>query len=699
MAEKKPIGSVLVAGAGISGIKAAIELAECGYKVLLTDASTQIGGILAKLDYQFPTDHCGMCRMLPMVGREYASQYCMRKGLFHENIEIMPFTEITSVQGDAGNFKVELLKKARLVDPSVCNELGECINVCPVEVPDEFNHGLTKRKAIYQAIPHNTPRLLLIDKQACTKCGECIKVCTTHAIDLDAQDKVENREVHSIVLASGVKLYNSKDFEDAKSYAVSPDVVTSLTFERMISSSGTYEDGVIKRPSDGKPAKHIAWIQCMGSRNRRQKRDYCSSICCMFALKEAVLAKEKGGPEIDTTIFYMDMRTFGKGFQQYREKAVEEHGVRLIRCRVQGVMLNPDGSLQIRYFDPETNEFFVKDYDLVVMSTGQIPFETHKKWADLLSAPLDARGLLATEQYSKIKVAGKPGLFICGSLMGLTDVSEAMSSGIAAAGEATKFLTGLGVDTIKEEELPEPSSRQRELPLVSIAVCKCGERTGGTGIDYDLLSAELQHHPGVGEVHVLESICREHGEAEAVNILGKTKCNRLVIGACLPFMYRQKLKNVARKAGFNSSMVEIIDLLGIARRGMAEPSVRDWTLRAAGEVRSDIERLKYKPALQVTRLPINRATLVVGGGIGGMQAALSLAGRGVPVHLVEKEAHLGGYLGNQIEHTIDGLAPIAGGLLQKDVRHAASLAADASAPEGTVFTVADTALTLMDHGR
>ena len=659
MAEKKPTGTVLVAGAGISGIKAAIELAEVGYKVLLTDASTQVGGILAKLDYQFPTDHCGMCRMLPMVGREYASQYCMRKSLFHENIEILPFTEISSVAGDGGNYKVELLKKARLVDPAVCNEMGECIDVCPVEVEDEFNHGLTRRKAIYQAIPHNTPKMLLIDKQACTKCGECVKVCTTGAINLDAQDEVETREVHSIVLASGVKLYNTREFEDAKSYAVSPDVVSSLAFERMMSGSGTYQGDVIRRPSDGKPAKNIAWIQCMGSRNRRQKRDYCSSICCMFALKEAVLAKEKGGPDVDTTIFYMDMRTFGKGFQQYKDKAVDEHGVKLIRCRVQGVMLKPDGSLEMRYFDPDTNEFFVKDYDLVVMSTGQIPFETHKKWADLLNAPLDSRGLLETEQYSKIKIAGKPGLFICGSLMGLTDVSEAMSSGIAAAGEATNFLTSLGVDTLKEEEIPEPIAHERENPLVSVALCRCGEKTGADGLDYELLSAELQKYRGVGEVHVIDSICKAEGETATDDIFGKTKCNRLLIGACQPFMYRQKLKNGARKAGFHSSLVEVFDLFGIARRGMVEASKGDWTRRAAKEVKADIEKLKYKPALHVSTLPINQTALVVGGGIGGMQSALSLAGRGVPVHLVEKEAHLGGYLGNNVEHTVDGLAPKA----------------------------------------
>lgn len=293
MAENKPIGTVLVAGAGISGIKAAIELAETGYKVLLTDSSTQVGGILAKLDYQFPSDHCGMCRMLPMVGREYSSEYCMRKSLYHENIEILPFTEVVSVAGDAGKYKVELKKRARYVNSEVCNELGKCIEACPVETADEFNHGLTKRKAIYKSVPHNVPQLLLIDKSVCTECGECVKVCSTGAINLHAQDEVETREVHAIVLASGVKLYNTKEYEDAKSYAVSPDVVTSLAFERMLSGTGTYRDGIIKRPSDGKPAKKIAWIQCMGSRNKRQNRDYCSSVCCMFALKEAVLAKEK----------------------------------------------------------------------------------------------------------------------------------------------------------------------------------------------------------------------------------------------------------------------------------------------------------------------------------------------------------------------------------------------------------------------
>jgi heterodisulfide reductase subunit A len=658
MAEKKPIGTVLVAGAGISGIKSAIELAEIGYKVLLTDASTQVGGILAKLDYQFPTDHCGMCRMLPMVGREYNSEYCMRKSLYHENIEILPFTEVTSIQGDAGNYKVELKKKARYVNPDVCNELGKCIDVCPVEVDDEFNHRLTQRKAIYKSVPHNVPQLLLIDKDSCTECGECVNVCSTNAINLQAEDEVETRDVHSIILASGVKLYNTRDYDDAKSYAVSPDVVSSLAFERMLSGTGTYKDGEITRPSDGKPAKKIAWIQCMGSRNRRQKRDYCSSVCCMFALKEAVLAKEKGGPDVETTIFYMDMRTFGKGFQQYKEKAVDEHEVKLIRCRVQEVVRTPNGGLNIRYFDPDTNEFFIETYDIVVLSTGQIPFDTHKKWAEMVGAELNPQGLIATEPYSKIKIASKQGLFMCGSLMGLTDISEAMSSGIAAAGEATNFLTSIDVDTTFNEEVSEPETDDRDLPNIAVVVCKCGELAVAEGLDLDLLTSELEGYKGIGTVQVIDSICSDAGKEEALKVLTNANCNRLLVGACQPFMYRRKLKDVARQAGFNSSLVQIFDLLGISRRGLHESSKGEWTRRAISEIKADVESMKEKPALHVQSLPINQTALVVGGGIGGMHSALSLANRDVAVHLVEKSGELGGFAGNRIVSTIDGLMPM-----------------------------------------
>jgi heterodisulfide reductase subunit A len=657
MAEKKPTGVVLVAGAGISGIKAAIELAEIGYKVVLADASPQIGGILAKLDYQFPTDHCGMCRMLPMVGREYSSEYCMRKSLYHDNIEILPFTEIGSVTGDTGYYKVDLVKKARYVKTEKCKELGHCIDVCPVEVEDEFNHRLTIRKAIYRPVPHSSPQMLAIDKDSCTECGECVKVCENNAIDLHAQDEHETREVNSIILASGVKLYNTREFEDAKSYAVSPDVISALAFERLMSATGGYNCSGILRPSDGKPAKKIAWIQCMGSRNRRQNRNYCSSICCMFALKEAVLAKEKGGEGVETTIFYMDMRTFGKGFHRYQENAVEEKGVRLVRCRVQEVIKEPDGSLMIRYFDPDTNEFFVEHYDMVVLSTGQVPHEDHKKWADLLDAKLTPQGLLATEKYSRTKLVNKHGMFICGSLMGLTDISEAISSGIAAAGEATNFLTTLEVGIIEEESIPEPKTDTSKAPSISVLICRCGKNEGDDGLDWELLSYELQRHHGVGAVNIIDSLCSK--ESDLVELLKKDGCNRLLVGACQPYMYRKKIKDLARKAGYHSSLVKIFDILSIARKGVREKSMENFTRRAINEIKADVQSIKFKPALHSETLPINQNALVVGGGVSGMQSALSLARRGVRVHLVERSDELGGYIGNNVKTTIDGLEPMA----------------------------------------
>jgi heterodisulfide reductase subunit A len=654
MTEEIRVGTVLVVGAGIAGIKSALELAETGYKVLLTDSSPYIGGILQKLDYQFPTDHCGMCKMLPLVGRENASQHCMRKSLFHDNIEILPFTEVKSIQGEAGAYVVELLKRARHVDTDICNGAGRCMDVCPVEVPDEFNHGLTTRKAIYQPVPHNVPQMLLIDMDACDKCGECVKVCPVDAIDLNAQDETSEVEVDAIILAAGTTIYDPATDDDAKSYTVSEDVVSSLAFERILSGSGTY-NGSIRRPSDGKPAKRIAWIQCVGSRNRRHGRDYCSSICCMFALKEAVLAHEKGGDDVETTIFYMDMRTFGKDFYQYREKAEEEHGVRLVRCRVQNVLQEADGTLLVRYFDPASGEFNEGAYDMVVLSTGQAPFEDHRRLAELLDVELSSAGLLPTEDFGKVKLL-KPGAFICGSLMGLTDISEAITSGVAAAGEASKLLSSLDVTTLEEESAPERPVG-REVPRTAVVLCRCKDEKAPGGFDLESLKSTLEGINGVGEVHIINSLCREEDREELEGILQQTKCNRVLFGACLPYVYKQKLRRAARAAGFNSSHVEVFDLLSLARLGLTEDNGIDWLRLATDQVFAVVEKLKLMPALQLDTRPIQQVALVVGGGVAGMRAALSLAERGIDVHLVEKAAQLGGHAGSGLHYTVDGLDP------------------------------------------
>jgi heterodisulfide reductase subunit A len=656
MTEKTAIGKVLVVGAGISGIKAALELAETGYKVVLADSSPHIGGILAKLDHQFPTDHCGICRMLPMVGRDYASQFCMRKGLYHENIEILPYTEVTAVSGDVGKFSVDLKKKPSYVDSAKCNGLGECIKVCPMEGHDDFNHDLTRRKAIFQMVPHNLPNMLRVDRDACSGCTEqpCLEVCPNGAIDFDQQEESETRQVNAIILAAGSKLWDT-EVEDAKSYAVSPDVVTALGFERILSPSGTY-DGVIRRPSNGEPAKKIAWIQCMGSRNRRLGRDYCSSICCMFALKEAVLAKEKGGPDTETTIFYMDMRTFGKDHFRYFEKAVDM-GVRLVRCRVQQVHADTDGSLKIRYFDQETNEFKVEEFDMTVLSTGQAPFAEHKNFSEILNLDLNEQQLLPADTINKVRLS-KPGVFICGSFMGLTDISEAVSSGIAAAGEASKVLAGLDVTTVNQvqtEEQPDTDA-DTKAACIDLILCKGFADKEGYELNSELLTEALSSSGSVDKVHILDTVYTEEGRAQLTDILSKSDANRLLIGADKPLTYQTKLHKIAEQAGFHPSLVKVFDISAALGQDNSGDSL---TLRLIRETRSSIDRLRFTPALEAATMQTHQSALVVGGGIVGMYTALSLAERGASVHLVERAEKLGGYAGNEVSATVEGLNPMA----------------------------------------
>lgn len=656
MSEKSEerIGSVLVVGAGVAGIRAAIDLAEAGYRVLLCDASPAIGGILSKLDYQFPSDHCGMCKMLPVVGREYASQYCMRKSLFHDNIKILPFAAVKAISGETGAYKVTLVQRARHVDTEVCIGTGRCAEVCPIEVPDEFNQGLTRRKAIFQPVPHNLPNMYLIDMAACNRCGECVKVCPVDAINLDARDQELEVEVDSLILAAGSGLYDPSIPSDLSSYGRSRDIVTALEFERLLSASGQY-DGVIHRPSDGKPAKRIAWLQCVGSRNRKEGRDYCSSICCMFALKEAVLAHEKGGEGVETTIFYMDMRTFGKDFYRYREHA-EETGVKLVRCRMHTVDALGDGSLSVRYQDPATGELAHGVFDLVVLSTGQSPAPENRRLAGELGLELTPAGYFPSQGIDKVRTP-REGVFMCGSFLGLTDIGEALTSGSAAASEASKLMVSVGRPFKPDPELPPERPVGREEPSVAIVLCRWNNGKMPAGIDLEPLRARLAARRGVGEVHLFDTLCRGEGFVQAAELVGRTRCNRVLFGACLPYIYRQRLRTLARKAGLNPALIEVVDIRSTVQRHLAEKDRGALMRKLETALTVALEKLRRTDALPLHQIPVHQQALVLGGGVAGMRAALSLAARGIQVHLVERSQELGGRPLKRIHYTLDGMNP------------------------------------------
>ncbi len=360
-------GRFVVAGAGISGVRASLDLAETGHEVVLLDTAPVSGGILLALDRQFPNDHCGMCRMLPMLDRDQSKYFCMRLGMFHKNVTFMPNTEIKEIGGGPGDLKVLLQSWSAKVDPDLCNGCGDCLEVCPVSLPDDLADSLSLRKAIFKPGPNTSPSTLAIDPDSCILCGKCKEVCQTGAITLgpDYEQTLEEK-VTAVIMATGVEYFDPGD-ASMYGYGKYADVITSLAFERMLSSSGPTQ-GRILRPSDGAPAENIAWIQCVGSRNLRLGADHCSGACCMFALKQAGLSMEKGSRP---TIFYMDMRTFGRDWQKYLDRA-SSSGLRLVRCRPHSLEARNGGGLMLSY-SPVPGELIDEHFDLVVLSVGRAP--------------------------------------------------------------------------------------------------------------------------------------------------------------------------------------------------------------------------------------------------------------------------------------------------------------------------------------
>jgi heterodisulfide reductase subunit A len=648
-------GRVLVVGAGVAGIRAALDLAESGYEVLLTESSPAIGGILSKLDNQFPSDHCGMCRMLPYIGRDYASEFCMRKSLFHDNITILPNTDVISCLEEPNRFSVTLRHRPFHVSSDAClgeGECGECVRVCPVQVRDSFNEGLTLRKAIYRPVPHNLPNLFVVDRAVCKEgCDECMKVCPTRAIDLDAKATEAIVSVGAVVLAAGTGFYEPGSDPDFYSYTRSPNVVTSLEFERMISPSGTYL-GELVRPHDGRPIRKVAWLQCVGSRNRKQGRDFCSSICCMFALKEAQLAKERGGPNMDATVFYMDMRTFGRDYYRYRAEA-EERGVRLVRCRAHTVNLKASGDPVIRFFDDAGNPH-EEDFDLVVLAAGQSPPADVRKMHEVFDVDLNEFGYVKTDEQRNAETS-RPGVFVCGSFTGLKDISESLVQGSAAAAGAAARLRSSGFAPKESPSGLKERSVERECPKVDILLCKCPLDGDTDAVDFKKLAGALEADDRVAGVQVIEDLCNK-GLEGVREILGGSKANRVLFGACLQYVYKNRIRDLAREAGFNPSLVSVVDLRGQVQRPLRKGLKEEAAPGALSLLRTGVEELCARDPAGSRKIPVEQRALVVGGGLSGMQAALSLARHGIEVVLVEKGEKLGGHALN-LRFTLEGFDP------------------------------------------
>ncbi len=425
----------LVIGGGIAGIQTALDIADAGYEVDLVEKTPSIGGRMAQLDKTFPTLDCSACILTPKMVDAAA----------HEKITLYTYSEVEKVSGFVGNFTVEIRKKARSVDMSKCTGCGLCQEKCPSrKAPSEFNRGLNTRSAIYTPFAQAIPNVPVIDREHCIKfktgkCGVCAKVCQAGAIDYEQKDEIITRKYGAIVVATGFDMIRL-DAYDEYAYSQSPDVITSLELERIMNAAGPTQ-GHLERLSDGKAPKEIVFVQCVGSRCAdRRGKSYCSKICCMYTAKHAMLIRDKY-PDVKVTVFYIDVRTPGKNFDEFYRRAVEEYGVNYIKGQVGKVIPRPDGKMMVQGSDLLDNRQVLIEADMVVLAAAIEPDPSVREIATMLTASIDTNNFL-TEAHPKLRPVESPtaGIFLSGVCQGPKDIPETVSQAGAAAIKAVGLL-------------------------------------------------------------------------------------------------------------------------------------------------------------------------------------------------------------------------------------------------------------------
>ncbi|NWF91571.1 MAG: CoB--CoM heterodisulfide reductase iron-sulfur subunit A family protein [Syntrophaceae bacterium] len=647
-------GSVLVIGAGIAGMQSALLLAETGRKVFLLEQGPAIGGYFPLLDKTFPTNSCGVCFMSPTPPAFCPIYECH----LHEHIELLPYSEVLKIEGEGGDFRVSVLRKPRFVDPGRCTLCEACIKVCPVEVEREFGGGLEKRKAIYLPFPQAIPHSLVIDPKTCVRCQECVKVCAPGAIDLNMKEEQETINVGAMILGFGFEPFWAQR-KGEYGFGRYANVLTSIQFERMLSTSSPTQ-GVPKRLSDGKRIERIAFIQCVGSRDPSCGQDHCSTICCMYATKQAMIAKERS-PDLEVTFFYMDVRPMGKDYERYYERAKGEYGIEYRRCAISTIKELP-GSRDLRItYVKEDGTFEEKDFDAVVLSVGFTPPQTIKDLAERMGLLLNPQGFCQTGEFNPAETSVK-GIFVGGAFRGPKDIPETVVEGASAAAGAASFLS-MYRPPDQKKEYPAEGAISEEVPKIGVFVCHCGEELK----KYLSISNLMDEAKGMREVAHVEEVglaCLPEGLDLIKRRIGEHGLNRVVVAGCSHREIRKAMEEMAKAMGFNPYLIEYANI----REQCAFVHRNDQELateKAEVLIRMAVERARKAQPIRKGRAMVVKKGLVVGGGLSGMTVSLRLAEQGYEVHLVEKERELGGNL-KEAFYTLKGSDPQA--LLQNLVR-------------------------------
>ncbi len=518
-----------------------------------------------------------------------------------------------------------------------------CAEKCPKKVLNEYDEGLNKRKAAYVKYAQAVPLKYAIDPEQCIylkkgKCRACEKFCPTGAIKFEDQPRDFTLNVGAVILASGCEVYNPAT-HDVYGYGRSPNIVTSLEFERILSSSGPY-GGHLVRPSDEKAPGKIAWLQCIGSRDAHiGAKNYCSSVCCTYAIKEAMLAKEHSKDSLDTAIFYMDVRTHGKDFERYYERGKDESGIRFIKSRITNILpIGNTGKQLIRYID-ETGKRVEEEFDIVVLSVGLGVSKQALDLAHGLGIELNQYDFASASTFAPV-LTSHPGIYVCGAFEGPKDIPSSVVDSSAAAGVAGIHLNVSRWTLTKAKTTPEEIDVRGEPIRTGVFVCRCGSNIAGV-VDVPSVVEFAKELPGVVYVEDNMFSCSQDTQETMTQVIKEKRLNRLVVAACTPKTHEPLFQETVTNAGINKYLFEMANIRNQCS-WVHGTNPEHATEKAKDLVRMAVAKVGLLEPLTEPALEVNQSALVIGGGIAGMSAAKTLSGQGYYTYLVEKEKSLGG---------------------------------------------------------
>ena len=635
----KIIGSVMVIGGGISGVQCALDLADSGFRVYLVERKPAIGGVMAQIDKTFPTNDCAMCIMAPKLVAAAR----------HNNIDLLVNTELTKMDGKVGDFKIMLKKKALKVNEEKCTGCGICALECPIEIVDEYNEGMRRRRAIYISYPQAVPMKYCIDPKSCIGCGICQNECRANAIEYDQTDKNIELEVGAIVLSPGFEAFDPRARPEY-GYGRYKNVISRIEFERMLSATGPY-GGMPLRPSDGEVPKRMAFIQCVGSRDEKSGNTYCSSYCCMAAVKQAVIAKEHLD-DLEAHIFFMDTRAFGKGFEEYLHRAEGEHGIVFHRNnRIADVSQTEQGDLLLRYH--EDAEIHEEKFHLVILSVGARPPSESKKFAEILGVRLNEFGFCETDDFTPFET-NVPGIYVSGMFSGPKDIPDSIAQASGAAGKISCLLKDGRNTLVRTKVYPPEKDVSGQEPRIGVFVCHCGINIGGV-VNVPGVTEYVKSLPNV--VYATHNLytCSQDAQEKIKEAIKEHNLNRIVVASCTPRTHEMLFQNTIKDAGLNPYLFEMANIRDqCSWVHMREPE--EATRKAKDLVHMAVAKSRLIESLTVPKVKVEPVALVIGGGLAGMAAALSIGESGFDVHIIEKDNRLGGHL-NGIYHTLTGVNP------------------------------------------